>query len=157
MVPQGGGKVRAVVQRVSEASVGVGGQMVSAIGAGLLVLLGVAQGDGEDDLAYLADKVVNLRIFPDEAGHMNRSVLDAGGSILVVSQFTLLGDARKGRRPGFTDAAAPEEANALYRRFVERVRQSGLRVEEGVFRAMMDVALVNQGPVTLLLDSRKLF
>lgn len=149
--------MRAVVQRVSEASVSVAGQVVSRIGAGLLVLLGVAEGDGEDDLAYLADKVVNLRIFPDEAGHMNRSVLDAGGSLLVVSQFTLLGDARKGRRPGFTDAASPDEANALYRRFVERARQSGLTVEEGVFRAMMDVALVNQGPVTLLLDSRKAF
>jgi D-tyrosyl-tRNA(Tyr) deacylase len=145
------------VQRVKEASVTVEGEVVSRIGAGLLVLLGVAQGDGEDDLLYLADKVVNLRIFPDEAGHMNRSVLEGGGALLVVSQFTLLGDTRRGRRPGFTDAAAPEEANALYRRFVERVRQSGLRVEEGVFRAMMDVALVNHGPVTMLLDSRKLF
>jgi D-tyrosyl-tRNA(Tyr) deacylase len=145
------------VQRVSEASVSVEGAVVARIGAGLLVLLGVAQGDGQDDLVYLADKVINLRIFPDEAGHMNRSVLDAGGALLVVSQFTLLGDARRGRRPGFTEAAAPEEAAALYRRFVERVRQSGLRVEEGVFRAMMDVALVNQGPVTMLLDSRKLF
>jgi D-aminoacyl-tRNA deacylase len=149
--------VRAVVQRVSEASVSVEGQVVARIGAGLLVLLGVAEGDGEADLAYLADKVVNLRIFPDEGGHMNRSVLEAGGALLVVSQFTLLGDARKGRRPGFTGAAPPEEAAALYRRFVERVRASGPRVEEGVFRAMMDVALVNQGPVTLLLDSRKLF
>jgi len=149
--------MRAVVQRVTEASVRASGQEVARIGAGLLVLLAVARGDGEQDLTYLADKVVNLRVFADEAGHMNRSVLEAGGAVLVVSQFTLLGDARKGRRPGFTDAAPPEQAAALYRRFVERVRQSGLRVEEGVFRAMMDVALVNQGPVTLLLDSRKLF
>jgi D-tyrosyl-tRNA(Tyr) deacylase len=149
--------MRAVVQRVSEASVRVDGQEVSRIGPGLLVLLGVAQGDGEADLAYLADKVVNLRVFPDEAGHMNRSLLEAGGALLVVSQFTLLGDARRGRRPGFTDAAPPEQANALYRQFVERARASGVRVEEGVFRAMMDVSLVNQGPVTLLLDSRKLF
>ena len=149
--------MRAVVQRVSEAAVGVEGKEVSRIGPGLLVLLGVAQGDGEADVAYLADKVVNLRVFPDEAGHMNRSLLEAGGAMLVVSQFTLLGDARKGRRPGFTDAAPPEEANALYRQFVERTRQSGVRVEEGVFRAMMDVSLVNHGPVTLLLDSRKLF
>jgi D-aminoacyl-tRNA deacylase len=149
--------MRAVVQRVSEAAVNVDGQEVSRIGPGLLVLLGVAQGDGEADLLYLADKVLNLRVFPDEAGHMNRSLLEAGGALLVVSQFTLLGDARKGRRPGFTDAAPPEQANALYRQFVERTRQSGVRVEEGVFRAMMDVSLVNQGPVTLLLDSRKLF
>jgi D-aminoacyl-tRNA deacylase len=149
--------MRAVVQRVSEAAVSVDGREVSRIGPGLLVLLGVAQGDGEADLLYLADKVVNLRVFADEAGHMNRSLLEAGGALLVVSQFTLLGDARKGRRPGFTDAAPPEQANALYRQFVERTRQSGVRVEEGVFRAMMDVSLVNQGPVTLLLDSRKLF
>jgi D-aminoacyl-tRNA deacylase len=149
--------VRAVVQRVSEAAVRVEGREVSRIGPGLLVLLGVAQGDTEQDLAYLVDKVINLRVFADEAGHMNRSVLEAGGALLVVSQFTLLGDARKGRRPGFTDAAPPEEANALYRRFVDRARETGLRVEEGVFRATMDVSLVNQGPVTLLLDSRKLF
>jgi D-tyrosyl-tRNA(Tyr) deacylase len=149
--------MRAVVQRVAEASVRVDGQVVARIEAGLLVLLGVAQGDGEQDLDYLADKVVHLRIFADEAGHMNRSVLDAGGAVLVVSQFTLLGDSRRGRRPGFTDAAPPEQAAALYRGFVERVRAAGLRVEEGVFRAMMDVALVNHGPVTLLLDSRKQF
>lgn len=145
------------MQRVKEASVSVDGRTVARIGPGLLVLLGVAQGDGESDVAYLADKVVNLRVFPDEAGHLNRSLLEAGGALLVVSQFTLLGDARRGRRPGFTEAAPPAEAAALYRRFVERVRESGLRVEEGVFRAMMDVSLVNHGPVTLLLDSRKLF
>jgi D-aminoacyl-tRNA deacylase len=149
--------MRAVVQRVSEASVRVEGREVARIGAGLLVLLGVAQGDSEDDLALLADKVVNLRVFADAAGHMNLSVLEAGGAVLVVSQFTLLGDARRGRRPGFTDAAPPEQAEALYRRFVERVRAAGVRVEEGVFRATMDVSLVNHGPVTILLDSRKVF
>jgi D-tyrosyl-tRNA(Tyr) deacylase len=149
--------MRAVVQRVAEASVAVEGRTVARIGPGLLVLLGIAQGDGEPDAAYLADKVVNLRVFADEAGHMNRSVVEAGGSLLVVSQFTLLGDARKGRRPGFTGAAPPEEAEALYLRFVEHGRRAGVPVEEGVFRAFMDVALVNQGPVTLLLDSRKLF
>jgi D-aminoacyl-tRNA deacylase len=149
--------MRAVVQRVSEASVRVEGREVARIAAGLLVLLGVAQGDGEDDLALLADKVVNLRVFADAAGHMNLSVLEAGGAVLVVSQFTLLGDARRGRRPGFTDAAPPEQAEALYRRFVERVRVAGVRAEEGVFRATMDVSLVNHGPVTILLDSRKVF
>jgi D-tyrosyl-tRNA(Tyr) deacylase len=149
--------VRAVVQRVSEASVRVNEEVVGRIGPGLVVLLGVGQDDSETDADYLADKVVNLRIFSDDAGHMNRSVLDTGGGILVVSQFTLYGDARKGRRPGFTEAASPEEADRLYQLFVLRVRQSGLRVETGVFRAMMDVALVNQGPVTILLDSRKQF
>jgi len=149
--------VRAVVQRVSEASVRVNEELVGRIGPGLVVLLGVGQDDSETDADYLADKVVNLRIFSDDAGHMNRSVLDTGGEILVVSQFTLYGDARKGRRPGFTEAASPEEADRLYQLFVLRARQSGLRVETGVFRAMMDVALVNQGPVTILLDSRKGF
>jgi D-tyrosyl-tRNA(Tyr) deacylase len=146
-----------VVQRVSEASVRVDGRLVGAIGPGLLVLLGVGRGDGETDAEYLAGKVVNLRVFPDEAGQMNRSVLEIGGALLVVSQFTLYGDARKGRRPGYSDAAAPEEANRLYERFVALVRESGLRVETGVFQAMMDVALVNQGPVTLLLDSGRAF
>ena len=149
--------MRAVVQRVSEASVRVNEELVGRIGPGLVVLLGVGQDDSETDADYLADKVVNLRIFSDDAGHMNRSVLDTGGEILVVSQFTLYGDARKGRRPGFTEAASPEEADRLYQLFVLRARQSGLRVETGVFRAMMDVALVNQGPVTILLDSRKGF
>jgi D-tyrosyl-tRNA(Tyr) deacylase len=146
-----------VVQRVSEASVRVDGRLVGAIGPGLLVLLGVGRGDGETDAEYLAGKVVNLRVFPDEAGQMNRSVLEIGGALLVVSQFTLYGDARKGRRPGYSDAAAPEDANRLYERFVALVRESGLRVETGVFQAMMDVALVNQGPVTLLLDSGRAF
>jgi D-tyrosyl-tRNA(Tyr) deacylase len=149
--------MRAVVQRVSRASVTVEAAIVGAIGPGLVVLLGVGQGDAEKDADYLADKVVNLRIFPDEAGNMNRSVLELRGEILVVSQFTLYGDSRKGRRPGFSDAATPEEANRLYRYYVDQVRGSGLTVAEGVFRAMMNVELVNQGPVTLLLDSRKAF
>jgi D-aminoacyl-tRNA deacylase len=149
--------VRAVVQRVSEASVRVERELKGQIGPGLVVLLGVQVGDGEADAEALADKVLNLRIFPDEAGQMNRSVLDTGGGLLVVSQFTLLGDARKGRRPSFIDAARPEEADRLYLRFVERLRLSKLVVATGVFRATMDVALVNQGPVTILLDSRKQF
>jgi len=149
--------MRAVVQRVSEASVRVEGETVGRIGAGLMVLLGVGQGDTEKDGEALADRILHLRIFADEAGHLNRSVLDTGGELLVVSQFTLYGDARKGRRPSFIAAAPPEEANRLYGLFVARLRGSGLRVGEGVFRAMMDVALVNQGPVTLLLDSRKVF
>jgi D-tyrosyl-tRNA(Tyr) deacylase len=149
--------VRAVVQRVSEASVRVEGEVVAGIGPGLVVLLGVGRGDTEADADYLAEKVLNLRIFPDRAGQMNRSVLEAGGSLLVVPQFTLFGDARKGRRPGYSEAAAPEEASRLYEHFVRRLRPSGLTVATGVFRALMDVGLVNQGPVTLLLDSRKLF
>ncbi len=149
--------MRAVVQRVAEASVTVEARVVGRIGSGLLVLLGVGQGDAEADADYLAEKTANLRIFADAAGHMNRSVLDVSGAILVVSQFTLYGDSRRGRRPGYSDAAAPEEANRLYEYFVGRVRATGLPVETGVFRAMMDVALVNQGPVTLLLDSRKGF
>lgn len=149
--------MRAVVQRVSEASVRVEGASVGGIGPGLLVLLGVGREDAEPDADYLADKVVNLRIFPDEAGTMNRSVLETGGEVLVVSQFTLYGDARRGRRPGYSEAAGPEEARRLYEYFVARVRRLGPRVQEGVFRAMMDVSLVNQGPVTLLLDSRKAF
>jgi D-tyrosyl-tRNA(Tyr) deacylase len=149
--------VRAVVQRVSEASVRVDGEVRARIGPGLAVLLGVGVGDAERDADYLAEKVLNLRVFPDEAGQMNRSVLDGGGGVLVVSQFTLYGDARKGRRPSYVDAAAPDEANRLYERFVERLRTSGLDVATGVFRATMDVALVNRGPVTILLDSRRQF
>ncbi len=149
--------VRAVVQRASEASVRVDGEVVGRIGPGLVVLLGVGKDDAERDADVLADKVLNLRVFPDEAGQMNRSVLDVGGGLLVISQFTLMGDARKGRRPSYIEAASPEEANRLYEHFVERLRPSGLEVATGVFRAMMDVALVNQGPVTILLDSRRLF
>ena len=149
--------MRAVVQRVSEASVRVDGRVVGQIGRGLLVLLGVGTGDAEPDAELLVEKVLHLRIFPDEAGAMNRSLVDIAGELLVVSQFTLYGDARKGRRPSFIDAAPPEEANRLYRHYVDKARASGLRVEEGVFGAMMDVVLVNDGPVTILLDSRKGF
>jgi D-tyrosyl-tRNA(Tyr) deacylase len=148
--------MRAVVQRVAEASCRVEGEVVGSIGYGLVVLLGVAEGDGAADADYLAEKVLGLRVFPDEAGQMNRSVLEASGGLLVVSQFTLLGDARRGRRPSYSEAAAPEEADRLYNHFVSGLRRSGLKVATGVFRAMMDVALVNQGPVTILLDSRAL-
>jgi D-tyrosyl-tRNA(Tyr) deacylase len=149
--------VRAVVQRVAEASVRVAGETVGSIGPGLVVLLGVAVNDTEADADSLADKVLSLRVFPDDAGQMNRSVLDVSGGLLIVSQFTLLGDARRGRRPSYIEAAPPEEADRLYQHFVSRLRPSGLEVATGVFRAMMDVALVNQGPVTILLDSRKTF
>jgi D-tyrosyl-tRNA(Tyr) deacylase len=149
--------VRAVVQRVSAASVRVEGRVTGEIGRGLLVLLGVGRGDAETDARLLADKVAGLRIFEDEAGLMNRSVTEVGGAVLVVPQFTLYGDARRGRRPSFVEAASPEEAVPLYRRFVEALGAAGLPVAEGVFRAMMDVSLVNRGPVTILLDSRKEF
>ncbi len=149
--------MRAVVQRVSQAAVTVEGNVVGAIGAGLLVLLGVACGDGPEDARLLAEKVAGLRVFDDAEGKMNLSLQDVGGQVLAVSQFTLLGDARKGRRPSYSEAAAPEEAEALYRLFVQSLRQAGLTVEEGVFRATMRVELVNEGPVTLLLDSRRLF
>ncbi len=135
----------------------VAGAEVAAIGRGLAVLLGVGKDDAEADADYLAEKILNLRVFPDEAGQMNRSVLDVRGALLVVSQFTLLGDARRGRRPSYADAAGPEQANRLYELFVERLRPSGLPVATGIFRAMMDVGLVNDGPVTILLDSRRAF
>jgi D-tyrosyl-tRNA(Tyr) deacylase len=149
--------MRAVLQRVSRASVEVGGEVVGRIGPGWLVLLGVAQGDGDEDAVRLADKVVNLRAFEDGDGKMNRNVSEAGGGVLVVSQFTLLADCRAGRRPSFTDAADPALAERLYLRFADLVRASGLNVATGVFRAMMKVELVNDGPVTFLLDSRKAF
>jgi len=149
--------MRAVVQRVSSASVTVDGEVVGQIGGGLLVLLGVAQADTDEDANYLAEKIVNLRIFEDEAGRMNRSLLETGGAMLAVSQFTLLGDVRKGRRPSFTDAAPPDDGKRLYERFCDGVREFGVRVQTGRFQAMMDVALVNDGPVTILLDSRKAF
>jgi len=149
--------MRACVQRVSEASVTVDGQVVGRIGRGLLVLLGVEQEDTDADARYLCDKTVELRIFVDDQGKMNRSLLDVGGGMLVVSQFTLLGDCRKGRRPSFVQAASPEEGNRLYELFVECVAARGVQVETGTFRAHMDVALVNDGPVTLLLDSKKRF
>lgn len=149
--------MRAVVQRVTRASVAVNDQITGEIGRGLMVLLGVEVGDGEKDLAYITDKVVNLRIFEDDAGKMNRSLLDVGGAILAVSQFTLLGDARDGRRPGFTMAERPEAADELYRRAIMDWRARSVTVETGVFRADMAVSLVNDGPVTILLDSRRLF
>jgi D-tyrosyl-tRNA(Tyr) deacylase len=150
-------RVRAVVQRVSEASVTVEGRVTGSIGAGLCVLLGVGTRDSEDDARWLADKVADLRIFEDEQGKMNRSVLEVKGALLAVSQFTLFGDARKGTRPGFIDAARPEAARPLYDRFCAFCRARGLEVQEGVFRATMQVRIVNEGPVTLLLDSKKLF
>ncbi len=149
--------MRAVVQRVSRAEVRVDGRATGRVGRGLAVLLGVARGDGEEDARLLADKVAALRVFEDAAGKMNLSVRDVSGGVLVVSQFTLLGDARKGNRPGFTDAAPPDEANALYERFCALLRERGLAVGTGVFRASMEVELVNEGPVTILLDSRRLF
>lgn len=147
--------MRAVIQRVTRASVTVDGLTVGAIGRGWLVLLGVARGDANEDADTLAEKVVNLRAFGDDLGKMNRDVAEAGGAVLVVSQFTLLGDCRGGRRPSFSDAAAPAEAERLYLRFTDRVRAHGLEVRTGTFRAMMQVELVNDGPVTFLLDSRK--
>ena len=149
--------MRAVVQRVSRARVEVEAEPTGEIGPGLLVLLGVGEGDSEIDTAYLADKIAALRIFEDAGGKMNLSVSDIGGGVLVVSQFTLYGDVRKGRRPSFDSAAPPAEANRLYELFCELLRTKGLEVGTGVFQAMMDVELVNQGPVTILLDSRKLF
>jgi D-tyrosyl-tRNA(Tyr) deacylase len=149
--------VRAVVQRVSEARVTVEGRVTGAIGTGLLVLLGAGAGDTEADAAYLAQKVAGLRIFEDEAGKMNRSVEEVGGAVLVVSQFTLYGDCRQGRRPSFTRALAPAAADALVTRVCEGLRGRGLTVATGEFGAAMDVALVNHGPVTLLLDSGRAF
>jgi len=145
--------MRAVVQRVSEASVAVEGKVVGQIGPGLCVLVGVAQGDALADAEWMATKVCELRIFEDEAGKMNRSVLDTGGALLAISQFTLLGDAQKGRRPSFAAAARPEEAQPLYAKFCALCRERGVRVDEGVFRATMTVRIVNEGPVTLILDS----
>jgi D-tyrosyl-tRNA(Tyr) deacylase len=145
--------MRAVVQRVSAARVEVDGEAVGSIGRGLLVLVGVARGDGETQACWLADKVAGLRIFEDDGGKMNLSVEDVGGSVLAVSQFTLLGDCRRGRRPSFTGAAPPEEADRLYQQFVARLRSAGLTVETGVFQARMAVHLVNDGPVTLVVDT----
>ena len=149
--------MRAVVQRVRQASVSVGGEVLAAIEEGLLVLLGVGQQDGEEDARYLADKLVNLRIFEDAEGKMNRSVLETEGSMLVVSQFTLFGDCRKGRRPSFAGAAEPGRAEELYQELVGEIQRKGVPVKTGQFKAMMDVALINNGPVTLLIDSKKVF
>jgi len=147
--------VRAVIQRVSRARVVIDSTEHSSIHAGILILLGVEKGDTTEDGAALAKKIVELRIFEDEAGKMNRSILETHGEILAVSQFTLLGDCRKGRRPSFDGAAPPDEARQLYNAFVESIRLSGIRVQTGVFQADMNVELVNQGPVTFILDSKR--
>jgi D-aminoacyl-tRNA deacylase len=149
--------MRAVVQRVRRAKVTVAREIAGEIGHGLLVLLGVGRDDSAASAEYLADKIVGLRIFEDDAGKMNRSVAEVSGAVLAVSQFTLYGDARKGKRPSFDDAARPGKARELYEHFVERVRSSGLRCETGRFQEMMEVELVNEGPVTILVDSEKKF
>ena len=149
--------MRAVVQRVTSASVTVEGETVGAVGPGLMVLIGVSREDTDKDLKYIVDKVQNLRVFDDENGVMNRSILDAGGSILAVSQFTLYGDARGGRRPSYFQAAGPEMANELYERAVAAWQDQGIHVETGRFRTEMKVSLINDGPVTILLDSEKAF
>jgi D-tyrosyl-tRNA(Tyr) deacylase len=149
--------MRAVVQRVAEAQVSVGDETVDTIGPGVLALIGVEAGDTEKDAVYLAEKIAKLRIFSDEAGKMNRSLLDTQGEAMMVSQFTLLGDARGQNRPGFTGAEEPEKANQLFLLCCETVMARGVRTAQGVFRAHMAVSLVNDGPVTILLDSRKLF
>jgi len=149
--------MRAVVQRVSRAKVTVGNEVTGEIATGLLVLLGVGQNDGEAEAEYLAEKVVGLRIFEDDAEKMNRNLQDVGGSVLVVSQFTLYGDVRRGKRPSFDAAAPPQKARELYEYFVERVRSFGLKCETGRFQETMQVELVNDGPVTIMLDSAKAF
>ena len=149
--------MRAVIQRVSRARVSVGECVTGEIGPGLMVLLGVGREDGPEAAEYLAEKIANLRIFEDDAGKMNRSLVETAGAALVVSQFTLYGDVRRGRRPGFDRAAPPEPAKALYELFVEELRRHGVRVETGVFQAQMTVELANEGPVTILLDSEKMF
>lgn len=149
--------MRAVAQRVSRAEVRVGDEITGSMGAGLLALVGAAEGDGDDDARYIAEKLVQLRVFPDADGRMNRSLLETGGSLGIVSQFTLLGDCRKGRRPGWSRAAAPERAEPLIERVVELARAQGVTVITGRFRAKMVVELANEGPVTLLLDSTRAF
>ena len=149
--------MRAVIQRVKSASVAVEGKAVSEIDKGLLVFLGVAQEDTPADVDYMASKIANLRIFEDDEGRMNLSILDIGGEALVVSQFTLYGDCRKGRRPSFIHAARPEKADPLYHAFMDEISRLGVPVKAGIFQAMMDVELINDGPVTMMLDSNKLF
>ena len=146
--------MKVLVQRVSQASVSVGGEVVGRIGLGLVGLVGVAQGDSDEDARYLVEKTVNLRIFPDEAGKFNRSLVDVGGELLLVSQFTLIADTRKGRRPSFIEAAGPAEAEALFNGFVDLARATGLKVETGRFQQHMLVEIHNDGPVTILLDSK---
>ncbi len=149
--------MRAVIQRVKSASVKVDGELVSEIDAGLLVFLGIAHDDNQEEIDYIANKVANLRIFEDAEGKMNCSLLETGGSALVVSQFTLYGDCRKGRRPSFINAARPESANALYEKFIAALKEQNIQTCGGTFQAMMDVELINDGPVTILLDSDKQF
>lgn len=149
--------MRAVVQRVKKSSVTVDNKITGEISKGLMVLIGVEDGDTEKDADYIADKITGLRIFEDDQGKMNLSVEDIGGEVLAVSQFTLLADARKGRRPSFTKAAAPEEANALYRKVIEKISSKSINVGEGIFQAEMLVEIHNDGPVTILLDSNKMF
>jgi len=147
--------MKVVIQRVTEASVKVDGQVIGKIGKGLVVLVGIAQGDTTDDVNYLVEKTVNLRIFSDAEGNFNLSALDIRGELLLVSQFTLLASTRKGRRPGFTDAALPEQAESLFNQFVLQAQASGLKVETGRFQAYMDVEIHNDGPVTIIIDSRE--
>ena len=149
--------MRAVVQRVTDADVSVDNKITGAIGKGFVVLLGVEEGDAESDADYMAEKITGMRVFDDSEGKMNLSLMDIGGEILSVSQFTLLADARKGRRPSFIKAARPEEANRLYEYFNEKVREKGIRIAQGVFQTEMLVRINNDGPVTILLDSKKLF
>ena len=149
--------MRAVVQRVSRAQVVIDGEITGQIGLGLLILLGVGHDDTEADANYLAEKIAGLRVFEDDSGKMNRSLQDVGGSVLAVSQFTLYGDVRRGKRPSFDAASPPERARQLYEFFVEQIRSTGLRCETGRFQEMMKVELVNEGPVTILLDSEKAF
>ena len=146
--------MRIVLQRAKSARVDIAGETVGSIGVGLVILLGVTQTDQEQDARYLADKVIQLRIFPDEAGRMNRSLLEAGGALLVVSQFTLYGDCRKGRRPSLDHAAPPEQARTLYECFIQHLKSSNIAVETGVFQADMEIHLINDGPVTFILDSK---
>ncbi|MCD4783360.1 MAG: D-tyrosyl-tRNA(Tyr) deacylase [Candidatus Eremiobacteraeota bacterium] len=149
--------MRAVVQRVRESKVMVDGKTVGEIGMGILVLLGVQEDDTEKDAKYMGEKIANLRIFQDKSGKMNLSIIDVKGEALVVSQFTLIGDCRKGRRPSYSHAAKPELAVPLYEKFIEEMEKQGVHTEEGVFQAMMDVHLVNDGPVTLMIDSKRSF
>jgi len=149
--------MRAVIQRVKQASVVVGQEKIGSINKGLLLFLGIHHNDSEKELAWMVDKVVNLRVFEDKNSKMNLSLMDIQGEILIVSQFTLYGDCRKGRRPGFSEAAPPKHAKELYNEFIEAIRKRGLTTASGTFQAMMDVSLVNDGPVTLLIDSAKLF
>lgn len=149
--------MRAVVQRVVRAGIDISGATTATIGRGLVILLGIQSRDSDTDLRWMADKIIHLRIFPDEAGKMNTSLADTGGEMLIISQFTLYGDCRKGRRPGFSAAATPEIAEPMYYKFIEEVKQRGIRVATGTFQADMAVDLINDGPVTLLLDSEKTF